>query len=305
MNIMARMFKLIDASMVRSEQLALKKKQGAVGVPTELEADEDDREGEADEEMCRKNCEEVLGAVMKVATREGFPVVCLEECGRRIETWMNNSRYKVVAFYLACDLLEHLREASQPVWSTFMGPVFRCLGMTPSGPVELDKDSEARTAAAYALNLAASIEAFVDAPTAFRCIAAILAQPAPKKRDGSAKLAHDNAVAALLSLAKDKPAGCPADIQAWSLLVSRLPIRQDEEEARKVHETIVDLVLAEHSGLLGDQGCNLGPVLSMLAEIYRVEEICNKGTENKIKGIFQAIPQAQLQALASKFSEKQ
>merc|ERR1719210_3137856 len=95
---------------------------------------------------------------------------------------------------------------------------------------------------------------------------------------------------------------CPAEVQAWQLVVNRLPLKDDEEEARKVHESLADLVLAEHSGLCG---AHLGKVLSALAEVYRQEEVCAKETDAKVLQLFQRLPRESLTSLAGSFSQKQ
>merc|ERR1712226_522057 len=194
-------------------------------------------------------------------------------------------------------MLEHLKEQSEPAWGVFMPGVFQGLS---------DQDSDVRTVAAYAINLAAPLERFGEAaPQAFRQLAQIVGNNPPKKRDSKAKLSYENAVAALLMLAKDKGAMCPPEVQAWSLVLSRLPLKEDEDEAKKVHKVIADLVLAQNAGLLGPDGSHLGKVLSVLAEVYEQEELCEKETDTKIRTIFQNIPRDNLMKVASSLSEKQ
>ena len=43
----------------------------------------------------------------------------------------------------------------------------------------------------------------------------------------------------------------PPNVPAWQLVVSKLPLKEDEDEATKVHAMIADLVLAQHAGLIG------------------------------------------------------
>merc|ERR1719387_1774375 len=109
----------------------------------------------------------------------------------------------------------------------------------------------------------------------------------------------------MLNLAKEQQACCPPELQAWPLVVKNLPLREDEEEAKKVHAVLADLVLADHAGLLGPERSHLGKVLSFLAEVYHVEPICSKITEEKIQRIFKMIPPAHLQAVAGSLTEKQ
>merc|ERR1711972_633271 len=127
----------------------------------------------------------------------------------------------------------------------------------------------------------------------------------PKKRDDKAKTAYDNAVGALLSIAIEAPRHCPPEIQVWTLILSQLPLRDDEEEARIVHEKLVDQVIAQNQGLLGSGNANLGPVLGILAEVYHTEGICTKATDDKILNVFKMIPQNMLAPLAGSFTEKQ
>eukprot|EP00434_Breviolum_minutum_P028635 symbB.v1.2.025339.t1/scaffold2431.1/size102990/3 len=175
-----------------------------------------------------------------------------------------------------------------------------------SGRDSLGRSTNLQTAAAYAINLAAPLPKFAEAaPEVFKALAKLLSAPKPKKRDEKAKVAMDNAVAAMLSMLKDKGQLCPPDLQAWDLALSKLPIKDDCEEAKKVHEKVIDMVLAQNQGLLGADNRNLGKVLSILAEIYKQEEICNKECDEKILKIFKSLPQNMVVSAAASFSEKQ
>jgi len=290
-----QLFALIDESFQRSSNFESLKKAANVGAPPELEQDEDAEDGTADcEEACRRACEETLGAVMRAAPAQFLKL--LPDCGRRITEWLNSGK-KVLALYLACDLIEHLGEQTMSIWPIFMPEVFRALA---------DQDPDARIAGAYAVNLAAHLPGFEEAaPEAFTLLAKVVGGSTPKRRDDKAKAALDNGVAALLALAKEMPARCPQGIEPWQLVVRRLPLRQDEEEAKKVHAKLVDLVLEQHAGLLGPARQNLGMVLSALVEVYHQENVCSKDTDAKILRVFQLIPCDNLVQLAGCFSEKQ
>lgn len=299
--VVGKLFTLMDQSLQRTqveETLANEDKAAAKRALQHIaEEDDDDKDSDTDEEeQLRRNCEEVLGALMQVNSSEFLPL--LEECGRRLTAWIGAPHSKVVAMYLGCDLVEHLKENSEPLWPCLMPEVFNGLGSS---------DADARIAAAYAVNLAAPLASFSQAAgEAFRRLAVILGGKGPGKRDTKGRLAVDNAVAAMLTLAKEKPSCCPPDIQAWQLVLSRLPLKSDEEEGQKVHQKLVDLVIAEHDGLLGGPGTpNLGKVLSVLAEVYRNEDICTKETDEKILLVFKRIPKDVLMSFAGGFSEKQ
>merc|ERR1719329_1804286 len=295
-----RLFTLIDQSHARSSKadaLWQAHKSGQAGLPSELddECGDDQDEQEWSEEQLRRNYEETLGALMQVALQEFLP--CLPQCGSRIEQWIGTTRDKVLALYLVCDLFAHLKAASEPIWPTVMPQVLAALS---------DKDPDARNAAAYAINMASKVPSFGDiAPKAFESLANVLNAQKPKKKDNKAKIARDNAVAALLALATAFAGQCPAAVDPWLVILPHLPLRDDEEEAKKLHATFVDLVMAQHQGVLGNNGANLGQVLSILAEMHRVEGICTKETDDKIKNVFKQVPTPNLQACASTFSEKQ
>jgi len=267
-------------------------------VPGLADDDDDEDNAEGGEETLRQSYEEIIGGLMSVAPTEFLQ--CLPQCVERMRRWISTPENKTLALYLGCDLIANLKEKSEPAWPVFMPEVFQVIG---------GKDADARTAAAYAINLAAPLASFAEAaPQAFRRLAEVVshAKPGRLKRDEKSRMALDNAVAALLTLAKEQPSHCPPDVQAWSIIISRLPLKADEEEARKVHEKIIDLVLEEHSGLLGGPSRqNLGQVLSVLAEVYKIEALCKKEHEEKILRVFRSLPVDMLKGLAAGFTEKQ
>merc|ERR1712217_556663 len=180
----------------------------------------------------------------------------------------------------------------------FMPEVLRALA---------DEDPDHRTAACFAINAAAPLANFAQAaPEAFRGLAQLVGGTKAKRRDEKAKVAFEHAVAALLSLSRYKLNTCPPDIKAWSLVVQHLPLREDTDEAKKVHKVLVELVLEQNQELLGGADrANLGQVLRTLAEIHRMWALCSKDVDAKIPQIFKQIPREHLQALASGFTEKQ
>jgi len=161
--------------------------------------------------------------------------------------------------------------------------------------------------AAYCVNLAAGISKFDEAaPEAFRKLAKIVSGKLPKKRDDYAKLKFDNAVAALLNLAKEKAQFCPADLPSpIGLVLQHLPLRHDEPESKKVNASLVSMVLAQNPILLGANNANIGKVLSILAEAHGDDEIIEKTTTEQIAQIFKTISKEVIQSNAAGFTEKQ
>jgi len=118
-------------------------------------------------------------------------------------------------------------------------------------------------------------------------------------------MAMDNAVAALLSLAKEKSQLCPPEVPAWDLVLSKLPVKDDEDEAKKVHDKVVELLLAQNPGLVGENNKNLPKVLSILAEVYKQESMSKTEIDDKISKVFKMLPQNVIMGAAGSFTEKQ
>lgn len=295
LQLVRQLFVFIDESFERTRLEESKKQSESVSAPAELQHDEDDADVLDDEEECRRSLAQALGAAMQSDPASFMP--CLPECASRMTQWLPNKQNKVIALYLACDVIRHLKEQSESVWPVFMSTVFESLA---------DEDPDVRIAASYAINLAAPLASFAEAaPEAFKRLAHILSVSAPKNRDAKAKSAADNAVSALLTLAKEKPTLCPSNVPVWQIITGALPIKEDEEEAKKCHKTIVDLLVAQHAPLLGPDNAYLGKVLSALAEVHLQEDLCTKETDGLIARVFKMIPADNLSKLAGDFSEKQ
>uniref|UniRef100_A0A6U9NR28 TOG domain-containing protein n=1 Tax=Zooxanthella nutricula TaxID=1333877 RepID=A0A6U9NR28_9DINO len=290
-----QLFSFIDGSFKRTIEADKERKASAAGAPPELQDDEDEEDAGEDEEACRRSLEDAIGSVMQSAPQEFLQ--CLPECSTRIQQWLATKEHKPLALFLACDIIKNLKELSEQAWPVIMPAVLDSLG---------NKDADVRIPAAYAVNLAAPLPKFADAaPQAFQRLAQLIGGPAPKKRDNQAKVAMDNCVSAMFSLAKHQLPRCPPDVKAWPCVIAKLPLRDDEDEAKTVHKGVADLLLEQHAGLLGPDAAHLGQVLSCLAEVYKQENLCEKETDAKILRIFHMLPKDHLQRLASTFSEKQ
>lgn len=296
LQLVEKLFIFIDGSFKRTIELEKEKKEGLAGAPQELQQDEDDEDNTLDDEdSCRRSIEDAIGSVMKAAPAEFLQ--CLPACGTKIQQWLSTKEHRALALLLACDMLEHLKEGSEPAWPIFMQQALDLLG---------DKDADVRIPAAYAISLAAPIANFAAAaPEAFKRVAQLVSGPAPKKRDDSGKIAMDNCVSALVSLMQHKGNLCPPEVPSWQLIVGKLPLRDDEDEAKKVHKTISELILAQNAGLLGPDNANIGKLLSALAEVYKQETLSAKETDELILRIFQMLPRDALLKLAGGFTEKQ
>jgi hypothetical protein len=291
--LLQRLFELIEESTKRSESEEKAKKDKSGG-PADEDEDEDE---EGDEDACRYSCQEAIGAIMEVAPQDIVQPAVLQDVSQRLGKYLGSKLERSVGLYLSCNMLKNLKDQAQPAFPIFMPAIFQAL---------VDKDPDIRIPACWAVNLAAELPVFAEAaPQAFKALAQLLGGKPPKKKDDQGWVAQDNAVAALLALSRHKAQCTPPDVPAWELIVSKLPLEADWDEAKKVHKSIVELVMQQDAGLLGPNAANLGKILSALAEMYKSEEISEKETDAIILQIFNAIPQEKLLTLKDAFSEKQ
>jgi len=297
----AQMFQMIEESMGRTAKWAGQIASRNAGF--ENDEDDEDQDPLEDENRVRIGFEEALGAIMK-ANPDAF-AANLQGVGQKMQVWMTakDSNGKVsnmmLALHLACDLMDHLKEKSCPIWPVFMPSLFASL---------LDKDADNRIAAAYAINLAATVPAFGEAaPEAFKKLAQILTSKPPKKREDKANLAMDNAVAAMFSLGRNMSAQCPPEINPFALFLAKLPLKNDLEEAKKVHKLLCETLMAQNVGLIGANQENLGKILSVLAEIHKQEDVSNDEIDVLITNIFKAMPKEMIAKAGQSncFTEKQ
>lgn len=295
-NLVPKLFGLIEESYKRTAETDKMKKDGVAGAPQDLQDDEDAEDDDEEEDGCRSALEDAIGSVMQCSPNEFMQ--CMADATTIMGQWLNQEDRKVLGLFLACDMLKNLKEQSQVAWPAFMDAVFANL---------THKKADVRIPAAYAIGLAAAIPQFGETAgvQAFQAMCAIVSRPAPKKRDPQGKFALDNAVSALLQLCRYQLHKCPADCPAWKLILEKLPLKDDEEEAKKVHKSLSEMVLEQNAGMLGCNNCNLPKVLSVLAEIHKNEDLSTKENDEAIVKLFKMLPRDQLLAYASDFTEKQ
>lgn len=290
------LFSLIEMSWKRQAEEDKDRLADKASAPAELQGDEDDHDGDEEEDSARRCLEDAIGSLMQVSP-DDFAAQVLSTCGERLTQWLQHKQCRALALFLGCDLLDKLKEKSQPVWSVMMPAIFSGLH---------DEDADIRIPCAYAVGLAAPLPSFAQAaPDAFRKLAALVTAPPPKKKDDQGKIAMDNCVSALFLLARYQSPQCPPEINAWQFVVNKLPIRDDEDEAKKVHRGLVELIAEQNAGLLGPDNCHLGKVLSALAEVYKQEGLSTTEIDTGICNLFKRLPLEAVSRLAASFSEKQ
>jgi hypothetical protein len=292
--IMNQIFEMMDQSFKRYAKAKIQQK--------DHEGDEDEKEWNEwylePELSMQRTYEEVMGGLIKACPDAFIVPEMVQLLGGKMKLWMGEKDLKTLVLHLACDLLEHLKDTSCPYWPVFMSGLFDEIN---------DKDVDVRIAASYAVNLAAHIPAFAEAaPEAYKRIAQVISGRKPKRRDEKAMAAMDNAVSAMMSLAVKMRPQCPPEItDPFAMVLSKLPLSVDFEEAKKVHTKVVDLLESQDPGLLGSNMSNLGKVLSLLAEIHKSEEHSNAELDKRIAQIFKTLSTDMLRQNASNFTEKQ
>jgi hypothetical protein len=285
-------FANIDRSFTRSSQTPSANAQH--GKDEDGDEDEDEVNSEM---MCRRHLIETLEGVM-VAAPQIF-VSCLPFCSQKMQAWLARKEDRVLAMDLASNIVQHLGDNGKSVWPIFMP--------TMIGALDGD-DAEERLEAADIMNKAASIPAFAEvAPAVFQKLVNLLGAPkkGSKKKDLMAKMALDNAAAALVRLSQHQAAACPAGMDPWGVALAKCPLRQDEEEGKKTHKILVELVLQQHQGILGANNAHLGKLLSIFAEVHSVSEISDEECDAGIEKIFKMLPQEMIKSNIANFSEKQ
>jgi hypothetical protein len=286
--IITKMFIYIEESQKRSGEEKKAKNE-------DKDEDDEEEEEEDEEDLARRRYEEAIGAVMKANPDACVPA--LQSCVDKMNLWFKSPENKVLALYLACDLLEHMGQRCVPLWPQFMETVIANLH---------DKDPDARQAAAYAVNLGCKIPQFKQAAgPVFGMIGQWLLQKAPKKRDEKARAAVDNAVAAMMQLCAFHWDVKPPELDAWALVLDKMPLKSDQEEGKKCHKLMVQMLLAENAPLLGPDNRNLGKIMSCMAEIHNNEGLSDKELDGQIEQVFKKLPDGVFNQHASCFSEKQ
>merc|ERR1711964_419519 len=125
------------------------------------------------------------------------------------------------------------------------------------------------------------------------------------KKDEKGRMAMDNAIAALVMLRLHQPQHCHGGIAGcMQLCLQRLPLKNDEEESKKVNRALVERVQAQDANVMGPDNQNAARLLGVFAEVYKTD-ISDKENDHKIKSLLKAVPQVMLESLQAQFSEKQ
>lgn len=110
----------------------------------------------------------------------------------------------------------------------------------------------------------------------------------------------DNMVAALIQLLLHQEV--PQD--GWAQAFARLPLRDDIEEAEKVHTLLLKLMQAQNPKVMGPNNSHIGKLLGIFSEVYN-SEFSTDDLNRDIRTTFSQIPKEALSNLEREFSQKQ
>lgn len=172
----------------------------------------------------------------------------------------------------------------------------------------VDPDADVRQAACFGIGVCAQVGGEVFGSSGGGEIAEKLERVIrdPNARSESAESATDNAVSALLKILEFQPAclGSKGGIYG-NLIVEYLPAKNDESEARIMHAALIRLVQASDPRILGENGSNLGRILTIILNVLGSNLIDDESTRaavNYIKGIQGQYPSEVLQQAAGMLS---
>jgi len=290
MNALAASFKRVEAE----------KSAAKPNAPDEEE--EADGEDEEEEPALQIACCEVMGALMQhhpdIFVAEGLPL-CLPLVQQLIQPSVPEVNRKLAVF-LACDMLEHLETRVTGQWPQFMPQVLQDV---------LHRSPELRQPACYAVSLAAKNPAFAQfaAETAATLVKVITESRgrAKKKSEKPAQAAADNALSALAEvLVHHQQSVAASEAQMWAVWLQGLPCQEDDEEGKRNHGRLLQMVVAERREVVGDAGANLPQVLSIIVDVYKTD----MASEETSKGIGQLVVklgEERLKQFAGQLKEKQ
>lgn len=217
-------------------------------------------EDEEAEQSYRTSLLELFGVIMKHHPDE-FMQTCHSGCMQFIMANLDKSHADdiTVALYLCDNMLEHLKSRTVPFWHQLLPYVFKYVE---------SKNATVRQSACFGVSLLARLPEFsgMENDAAVKLTGALRMTFSASKHEQQA--ATDNAVAALGDIIRYHGAklnDCASYINLW---LKNLPLKEDETEGRRVHKSLMELIIANHQGILGVDNCNMGQLAKIFITVY-------------------------------------
>lgn len=221
---------------------------------------------EENEQAYRSSLLELFGVIMKHHPDE-FMQTCHNACLQFVMANLAKSHADDIAvgLYLCDNMIEYLKSRIVPVWPQFLGYIFKYVE---------NKNANVRQSACYGVSLLARMPEFagMENEAAAKIAASlrlIITSSSSSKREQQA--ATDNAVAALGEIIKYHGANLKDAASYLNMWLKHLPLKSDEEEGQRVHQGLMDLIIANDPSILGPDNCNMGQLAKIFITIYETD----------------------------------
>ncbi|GFE53671.1 karyopherin beta [Babesia ovis] len=218
---------------------------------------------EENEQAYRSALLELFGVIMKHHPDE-FMQTCHNACVQFVMANLEKSQADDIAvgLYLCDNMIEYLKARIVPIWPQVLPYIFKYVE---------SKNANVRQSACYGVSLLAKMPEFagMENEAAAKIAAALRLTFSASKRDQQA--ATDNAIAALGEIIKHHGAKLNEAPSYLNLWLKSLPLKADEEEGRRVHKDLMELIIANNPTILGPDNCNMGQLAKIFITIYETD----------------------------------
>ena len=247
----------------------------------EHEEEEEEGEGETEdsvelEEEYQRNLTYFLGAIVDSHKDEALPQVPAI-LSNIVQPYMSGKKHEQrVALFIVDDLAEYLgaERLGVTLWKQLANII-----LTYSTRAE----HELRQAACYGIGSLAKSGGSAFAELSLLCLTT-LATATEVKEDKKHKeewlAAKDNAIASVGKILKYQPTAVNFT-DLWPKWLRSLPIKEDQQEAKIVHEYVVDMLLNSPEVAVGANGSLLGEIIRIFIAVYD-NKLVSKAAKAKI-----------------------
>ncbi|CAD7953911.1 unnamed protein product [Amoebophrya sp. A25] len=199
------------------------------------------------------------------------------------------NKNKILAYYIACDICEHLRERGTSMWPSFLEKLFADLQ---------NVDYEVRHAASYFVYLAATVPGFEQySENALTKMVHVLQSPTDFGKGAQSKyascddikVAEDNLIAAVFALLANSVTLSSKNQNLWdSLLLPKLPLKNDTEVGASVIVKLLECFQAQRADILGEGQKRIPAICAVFAEAYKSSD--SEDMDSQVKKVFSSFP---------------
>lgn len=271
----------------------LRKEQARLG-------DDDDLDEDDDSKLLGALCE-ISGALMQHHP-DSFAAECLQDWLRVVTNLLQpgvHNADRKLGLFVVCDMLAHLGSRVTPNWSQFLPQLLADIR---------NSDAEVRQAACYGISWAAKSPMFAEVASQSAVqlaeVVTVARSKAKKKSERPSQACADNALSGLIEILRNHQQSLSNnEEQLWNVWVNGLPCQEDEQEAKKNHSILLQLLQQQAPQVVGADGRNVPRVLAILVDLYNTEMV-DEGTSAGIAALALTLGDAALRAYSAHWPEK-